>query len=138
VATITSHLDSANNIVWYIGGNIAEQGVNKDFDSITTEAEALLRDILPWFKLPELDWSSHAINRAEPKQSALSRPDTAFVESNNNIHIAWPTKLALAPALSDSVISALTKQGLTAKYHAINSYLPLADIGPSLWDSTFK
>lgn len=138
VATITSHLDHENNVVWYIGGNIAEQGVDKNFESLTTEAKALLKDILPWFELPELIWSTHAINRAEPKQSALSRPDTAFVESKNNIHITWPTKLALAPALSDSVIKELKKQGLSAEKHDETLCLAQAEIGKALWDKPFK
>ncbi len=104
IATITSHFDKNDNVVWYIGGNIAEQGVGKPFENIITEATALLNDIMPWFELPELEWATHSINRAEPKQSALTRPDTAFVETKNNVHIAWPTKLALAPDLADKVI----------------------------------
>ncbi|NOQ94215.1 MAG: FAD-dependent oxidoreductase [Methylophaga sp.] len=137
IATITSHLDDDGNVVWYIGGNIAEQGVGKSFKQLTHEAEELLHDILPWFEHPELKWATHAINRAEPKQSALSRPDTAFVESKGNLHITWPTKLALAPNLADSVINALTKQNLIAHSHPSPS-LPQATIGKALWDTAFK
>ena len=137
IATITSHLTEDGNTVWYIGGNIAEQGVEKSFEYLTAEAEELLHDILPWFELPELEWATHAINRAEPKQSALSRPDTAFVESKGNVHIAWPTKLALAPDLADSVIKALNKQNLVAHEHPTPT-LPQAEIGKALWDTAFK
>jgi len=137
IATITSHLTEDGNTVWYIGGNIAEHGVNKSFEQLTSEAENLLHDILPWFELPELEWATHAVNRAEPKQSALSRPDTAFVESKNNVHIAWPTKLALAPDLADSAINALTKQGLIANEYPTAS-LPQAIMGKALWDTAFK
>ena len=137
IATITSHLTEDGDTVWYIGGNIAEQGVGKSFEKLTAEAEELLHDILPWFELPELEWATHAINRAEPKQSALSRPDTAFVESKGNVHIAWPTKLALAPDLTDSVIKALNKQNLVAHEHPTPT-LPQAEIGKALWDTAFK
>lgn len=138
IATITSHLADDNNTVWYIGGNIAEKGVGKSFQQLTTEAIALLHDILPWYELPEVEWATHNINRAEPKQSALSRPDTAFVESKNNVHIAWPTKLALAPDLADKIIEKLQNDGLTVGSHDETNDLPTAKISPTLWNSAFK
>lgn len=138
VATITSHLNDDDNIVWYIGGNIAEQGVGKSFLEQRCDADDLLIDILPWFSLPDLEWTTHNINRAEPKQSALSRPDTAFVESKNNIHIAWPTKLALAPDLADKIIEKLKDSSLVAEKHKEVTGLPKAEISPTLWDSKFK
>lgn len=138
IATITSHLTENSNIVWYIGGNIAENGVGKSFDHLTTEAADLLNNILPWFELPKLQWATHNINRAEPKQSTLSRPDTAFVESKNNVHIAWPTKLALAPELADKVIKKLINNGLIAGKHEEITGLPTAKISPILWNNAFK
>jgi hypothetical protein len=138
IATITSHISEDGNVVWYIGGNIAEQGVDKSVENLTHEAEALLHDILPWFETPELEWATHTINRAEPKQSALSRPDTAFLESIDNVHIAWPTKLALAPDLSDKIIENLTNQNLVAGMHTCSDIFPPAKIAPPLWDTKFK
>jgi len=137
IATITSHLDKENNVVWYIGGNIAEQGVGKSFEKLTAEATDLLKDIMPWFELPELTWATHAINRAEPKQSALSRPDTAFVESINNIHIAWPTKLALAPDLADKVIEKIQANIQIGEHPALTDLAELK-ISEPLWDRAFK
>jgi len=138
IATITSHLDEEGNVIWYIGGNIAENGVGKEFNDLINEAESLLADIMPWFSLPELKWASHNINRAEPKQSGLTRPDTAFVESENNIHIAWPTKLALAPDLADTVINRLKQQKLVAGTHTSTALLPQAEIANTLWNTAFK
>ena len=138
IATITSHLSEDGNIVWYIGGNIAEQGVGKSFTTLTSEATTLLRDILPWFEPSELEWATHTVNRAEPKQSSLSRPDTAFVETIENVHIAWPTKLALAPDLADKIIESLNKQKLIAGTHVSSDILPPATIAQSLWDRQFK
>ena len=138
IATITSHLTENGNIVWYIGGNIAEQGVGKPFDTLSAEAEALLHKIMPWFDLPKLEWATHDINRAEPKQSALSRPDTAFVESKGNVHIAWPTKLALAPDLADKIIEKLENRSLVAGKHKEVVGLATTRISSTLWDSKFK
>lgn len=138
IATITSHFTETGNVVWYIGGNIAEQGAGKSCQQLIAEAQILLQDILPWFEPPELEWATHSVNRAEPKQSTLTRPDTAFVESNNNVHIAWPTKLALAPDLADRVINQLTKQNLQIGSHQPSSILPPAKVGQALWDTAFS
>jgi glycine/D-amino acid oxidase-like deaminating enzyme len=137
IATITSHYDKDDNVVWYIGGNIAEQGVGKSFAQITNEAMTLLEEIMPWFKLPDLTWATHDINRAEPKQSGFSRPDTAFVETKNNVHIAWPTKLALAPDLADKVIDKIQADIQKNSHPTIADLSPLT-ISEPLWDRAFK
>ena len=138
IATITSHADHEGNIVWYIGGNIAENSVDKPLSQLSSEAEALLADIIPWYEFPELAWAGHTVNRAEPKQSGLARPDTAFVDSKHNVHIAWPTKLALAPDLADRVIKQLTKQNLQPKSHGPEVNLKPAIVGDTLWNSAFQ
>jgi len=138
IATITSHFDNDGNTVWYIGGNIAESGINKSFSELTREAQTLLNEILSWHTLPELEWLTHSVNRAEPKQSTLSRPDTAFVESINSVHIAWPTKLALAPDLADKVIAKLLKTKLSKGEHQNPTSVATASFGQSLWNQTFR
>lgn len=138
VATITSHPDSQDNVVWYIGGNIAEEGVDKTPDALIQEARALLQKILPWVELPELEWATHPVSRAEPRQQAFKRPDSAFVESTGNLHIAWPTKLALAPDLADKAISALQQQGLQAGQHHNPDNLERPVIAATLWNRAFQ
>lgn len=136
IATISSHRDKTGNVVWYIGGNIAEEGVGKSKDSLVKEARELLADILPWVDLPELEWATHPVNRAEPRQSNLTRPDSAFVSSHGNLHICWPTKLALAPDLADQALSALEKAALKAQPH-LNPDFPHPEIAEPLWDRAF-
>lgn len=136
IATISSHKDKTGNVLWYLGGNIAEEGVGKSPDALIDEARALLAAILPWMNLPALDWATHPVNRAEPQQSNLSRPDSAYVSSQGNLHICWPTKLALAPDLADQAIANLKKSGLTAGSHK-NPDFPHPDIAEPLWDRAF-
>lgn len=138
IVTISSHPDAAGNIVWYLGGNIAEQGVGKPADELILEAKALLKQLLPWYQLPELDWTTHNVNRAEPKQSNLTRPDSAFVHSEGNLHVAWPTKLALSPDLADQVIATLRQQGLSKGQHAEPSGLATAQLAEPIWDRAFQ
>ena len=101
------------------------------------EARALLKQILPWFTLPELEWTTHNVNRAEPKQSGFARPVSAYVSSHKNLHIAWPTKLALSPDLADKVIEALAKQNVKKTAHPEQHILPLAQLAEPLWDRAF-
>jgi glycerol-3-phosphate dehydrogenase len=137
IATISTHFDAIGNTVWYIGGNIAEEGVGKPAETVINEAQDLLAEILPWLSLPKLTWATHKVNRAEPKQSALTRPDAAYVSSYQNVHVCWPTKLALSPDLSDQVIKALEANKLSAGEHAMPQ-LPSPAMGSPLWDRAFQ
>lgn len=137
IATISSHRDKTGNVVWYLGGNIAEQGVGKAPEALIQQARELLTEILPWVELPELEWTTHPVNRAEPQQSNRSRPDSAFVSSEGNLHVCWPTKLALAPDLADQAISAIEQSGLEADTHR-NPDFPHPQIAASLWDRAFS
>lgn len=103
--TITSHQHSDGDIVWYMGGDIAEEGVGKSSGVLINETRVMLERLLPWLDTQNLQWSTHFVNRAEPAQKKLMRPDTSFLSSKNNIHVVWPTKLALAPNLSDAVVN---------------------------------
>lgn len=138
IATISSHPDKTSNIVWYLGGNIAEEGVGKEPNILIQEAQALLKQILPWFTLPELEWTTHHVNRAEPKQSGFARPDSAYVSTHHNLHIAWPTKLALSPDLADKVIDAISQQKVQKTSHPEQHILPLAQLAEPLWDRAFN
>jgi glycerol-3-phosphate dehydrogenase len=112
LATITTHYHSDGDPVWYIGGKLAEDCVDTGADDLIAEAQTTLAKLLPWVDLNNVSWATHKINRAEPAQSNLLRPDTAYVYSVGNVHIAWPTKLALAPDLVDRFEIKLTEQNI--------------------------
>lgn len=112
IATITSHKHSDTETVWYIGGDIAEKGIEFESDKLIQSSKKTLKKILPWIDLDNIKWCTHKVNRAEPKQKKFLRPDTAFLHSEKNIHIAWPTKLALAPNLAERFIKQLKQMNL--------------------------
>jgi len=116
LVTLTHHINNDGSFTWYYGGDIAETGLEYTSEQQIARAQALTAQILPWVTLEDAQWQTLRINRAEPKQSALSRPDAAFLATDHNYFIAWPTKLALAPDLSDKVIAALQAQKIVAKY----------------------
>ena len=144
IATITSHLHSDSEKIWYIGGAVAEEGVGLTDDDLIQKTKTTLHNILPWIDLEQLSWATHSVNRAEPAQSGLMRPDTAFIETSQNFHVCWPTKLALTPSLSSKVIekiimklskgeqSTLLDEKLS---HVGEQFKP--HVSPSLWERSY-
>ncbi|MDH5396179.1 MAG: FAD-dependent oxidoreductase [Gammaproteobacteria bacterium] len=111
--TITSHEDEQGNIVWYLGGQLAEEGVTRSREEQIKEAKKELHALMPWLDFSVMQWSTLNINRAEPKQNEGKRPDTSFYYDDGQVMTVWPTKLALSPRLAGDVIHALEKQQLT-------------------------
>ncbi|MBX2809158.1 MAG: FAD-dependent oxidoreductase [Cellvibrionaceae bacterium] len=141
--TITTHRHKDGDKVWYIGGNIAEQGAAEQDAALIQHTQASVKQWLPWIDFADSRWATHRINRAEPLQSGLLRPDTAFVETHNNIMVTWPTKLALAPVLADKVLAQLKKTTDTTctvgfDTHGLSQLHNKRAIScPPLWDRVF-
>lgn len=102
--TITSHTDNDNNIVWYMGGQLAEDGIRRSDDEQIARAQQELAKLIPWQKLDAAQWAILDIDRAEVRHADGHRPDTFYVDQQGDIITAWPTKLALAPLLAQQVV----------------------------------
>lgn len=109
--TITSHPQADGSWVWYIGGEIAESGVERSPEQQIAEGKRQLRPLFPWLDIDAARWHSFRINRAEPKLPNLQRPDTAYHHSVDKLILTWPTKLTLSPQLGNSVLATLQEQG---------------------------
>lgn len=110
--TITSHCDSQGNIVWYMGGQLAEEGIKKSNAQLIQTAKSELNELIPWLDLEKLQWGVLEINRAENKTAGISRPDSFSIDKNNNVITAWPTKMALSPALADALIAMIDEENI--------------------------
>lgn len=111
--TITSHRDSHGDIVWYMGGQLAEEGVTKSDDELIAVAKKELDELIPWLDIKDSQWRALEINRAEIKKQGTTRPDSFSIESHKDIITAWPTKMALAPALADALVLMIDKDDLS-------------------------
>ncbi len=114
--TITSHFDADNNIVWYLGGQLAEDGVQRSDAQQIAQAQAELAELIPWQSLGNCEWATLDIKRAEMRKRDGSRPDTFALEQHDNIITAWPTKLALAPRLAAALMHSLQAAGIAATH----------------------
>ena len=74
------------------------------------KASALLDKLFGWIDLSDARWACLRINRAEGREEGRHRPDQAFLKSEAEFLIAWPTKFTLSPALADAVAQELVNQ----------------------------
>jgi glycerol-3-phosphate dehydrogenase len=102
--TITSHKGRNGDTVWYLGGDIAESGIQRTQNAQIIYAKKLLGDLFPWVNLNDADWNTFFINRAEGKIKGNHRPDSAVLGDEGNVLVVWPTKLTLTPSLADKVV----------------------------------
>ena len=105
--TITSHPADDGEMIWYLGGNLAETGAGKSAEEVIRQAQKEIGELLPWIDISQVAWASFNIDRAEPAQASMTRPDSPFVEAKDNCIVCWPTKLTLAPMLGDIVLNEL-------------------------------
>ena len=133
--TVTSHPASDGQWVWYLGGDLAEaEGVAREPAAQIAAAQKEIAGLLPWVDLSQVQWATVRIDRAEPAQSGLVRPDNAFLAEQQRLLVGWPTKLALAPDFADRVLKSLDRDSIKPAAHPDLSGLPRPSIGTPAWE----
>ena len=142
--TITSHEDGQGGLLWYLGGALATDGIDRSEAEQITAAEEELRRCVPWLDWTEATFETLRIDRAEPAQSGGGRPDEAYVTSitghdhQGRCQVCWPTKLSLAPDLADRVASEMMADPTrpTTGRAAAELPLPRPALGQPRWVSS--
>ncbi|MCG8909478.1 FAD-dependent oxidoreductase [Pseudomonas sp. DP-17] len=133
--TVTTHPLSNGDWVWYLGGDIAEAGgVARNEAEQITEAQRELHKLVPWIDLSAARWATLRVDRAEPSQNNLLRPDSAFLAEDGALLVGWPTKLALAPNFADRVLESLEKSGIRPQASAALPALPRPALARPVWE----
>ncbi len=104
--SITTHYGA--HPVWYIGGRIAETGVNRNQDEQISALKFELSETLPWVNCDHMRWHTLRVDRAELMNPTGTRPSSFSLAAHHNILTAWPTKLTLAPELAQSIVEQIT------------------------------
>ncbi|MFV3371515.1 NAD(P)/FAD-dependent oxidoreductase [Pseudomonas sp. NY15435] len=133
--TVTTHQLSNGDWVWYLGGDIAEaSGVARNEAEQIAEAQRELHKLVPWIDLSAARWATLRVDRAEPSQNNLLRPDSAFLAEDGALLVGWPTKLALAPNFADRVLESLAKAGVSPQATAALPALPRPSMARPVWE----
>ncbi|EXF45340.1 FAD-binding oxidoreductase [Pseudomonas sp. BAY1663] len=133
--TVTSHPAADGQWVWYLGGDLAEaEGVARDEARQIAAAKQELAELVPWIDLSAAHWATLRVDRAEPAQSSLARPDNAFLAEQGRLLVGWPTKLALSPDFSDRVEAALARDGIRPGEHPAPPPLPRPALSKPFWE----
>jgi len=127
--TITTH-DLAGDNVWYLGGNIAEKAVGINDNDALRWAHSEMTALFPWLDWKKVRWAIHNVDRAEPHASKLL-PSGPTLTTVGNAALAWPTKLALAPALTQQALRWLERRKVTPSQRT--TQLPLPPTEPALY-----
>lgn len=136
--TVTTHPAADGEWVWYLGGDLAEAaGVARDDAAQIQAAQQEIAALLPWLDLSSARWTTLRVDRAEPAQSGLVRPDNAFLAEQGQLLVGWPTKLALAPDFADRVLAALDRDGIQPAIHAPLPALPRPAVARPAWEELF-
>ncbi|MFY1050238.1 NAD(P)/FAD-dependent oxidoreductase [Ectopseudomonas khazarica] len=134
--TVTTHPAADGQWVWYLGGDLAEaDGVARDEGAQVAAAQKEMAALLPWVDQSQTRWATLRVDRAEPAQSGLVRPDNAFLAEQQNLLVGWPTKLALAPDFADRVLATLQRDGVTPAHHGSLPELPRPALGQPVWET---
>ena len=133
VATITTHKSSDGDLVWYLGGGVAERDKDSDLAEVISTAKIGFAKYMPDLDLSNVQWAGLPIDRIEGKSDIDGwMPDTPTIHSVDNVHYCWPTKLTFAPLLSDRL---LEKVGAPSNTSSDFSALPEVAYTQTPWDT---
>ncbi|HQQ62698.1 MAG TPA: FAD-dependent oxidoreductase [Pseudomonadales bacterium] len=147
--TISSHVIAPHvtsihageaDTVWYLGGQLAEEGVDLSPDALIQRAKKELGELFSWIDWQDAAWATLRVDRAEPAQPGLLRPDNAWLSACDDLVrcvVAWPTKLTLVPNLGNLLMDYLGKQQIKPRFgDSPEHVLPLMTaIAPAPWQS---
>lgn len=106
--TVTSHRDQSGEVVWYMGGAIAEGGIADTPERHIHESYSAVAKVMPWVDFSDVEWASFHVDRAEPYQTSGGRPKSFYVNDAAGVITAWPTKMVLAPLMVEKILKTLT------------------------------
>jgi glycerol-3-phosphate dehydrogenase len=119
--TVTSHICADGDVVWYLGGDIAEGGVVRNEWEQVAEVKKVLSKTFPQLpsssgltrgSIQNYHYGTVRIDRAEATMPGGKKPDDVTLFEVGNGCVGWPTKLTLAPKFAHQVLGWVTVAGV--------------------------
>lgn len=121
--TITTHSNGESD-VWYLGGDLAEMGVNRSSEEQIAFARKELTILFPHIDFSAAKFETFYIERAEADYASGKKPDGPSMIVEKNVITAWPTKLAFAPLLAQQIIDQLSQWGVEGRPSVAPASMP--------------
>lgn len=137
--TITTHHTVDGNHIWYMGGQLAEDGIDRDSAAQIQATREELRELFPWLNFSNAEFSTFMIDRAEPKQKGGLKPESCYFKHIQNVMVAWPTKLVLAPKLAHEMVEKLQHADVVptlADLRELRAW-PIPPLAKPIWEDAF-
>lgn len=137
--TITTHQTQDGNYVWYLGGQLAEDGITRNSHAQIKAAKDELQSLFPWVDFSGAEFASFLIDRAEPLQKSGFKPETFYTKTVQNMTVAWPTKLALAPKLAREILEQIHSSHIQPKIFDTRELRawPIPPLARPIWEDMF-
>ncbi len=136
IASITTHETESGELVWYLGGGVAERTMDTNPDNVYQDALTALKTYLPAINFEKAEWAALPIERIEGKSKTDSwMPDTPTIHKTGDVLYCWPTKMTFAPMLSDMIMDDLKSHNIkpSGQSTQINSF-SRAEFTQTPWD----
>ncbi|MSR34318.1 MAG: FAD-dependent oxidoreductase [Phycisphaerales bacterium] len=107
--TVTSDVSTgdARDVVWHVGGQIAEDGPAMSESAFARYAMDEITKCIPALAFTGCQFASYPVIRAEPRTGDGRRPAKAFTHTTGRITTIWPVKLVLAPMSAAAIMKQL-------------------------------
>lgn len=133
--TITS-APSQDRTVWQIGGQVSEDGVRMSPAELVRHARGELQSVLPGVTFEGVQWSTYRVDRAERAMPDGRRPENVQIVREGPVLTAWPTKLVLAPHLSQALQAELPEPAVRAFDPALLEEWAKPSVARLPWDES--
>jgi hypothetical protein len=139
LVTVTTHSSPELGDVWYLGGGVAEHGVQLTASEQVAAARKTLQKgirFVDWTR-GDLEWSTVRCQRAEGRTPDGSRPSLPVISACEGAAVVWPTKLTFSPRVASAILEILRGQkiepgGLNPE--AALAGVPRAAVAPLPWE----
>ncbi len=108
--SVPGHQSPDEDVVWQLGGQIAEQGVSKSREELIVHAARELSSVLPGMDFSRTLWGTYRVDRAEGLTAHGGRPEKPVILYDHNVITVWPTKLAFAPSVAEEIVATICEQ----------------------------
>lgn len=135
LATVTAHPADDGSYYWYVGGELAELGTRLSAEGLIAKAKQTLPSLFPGADFGPARWATHGVDRAEPATADGYKPTGPAIVRVDDVVVAWPTKLALAPALAEMLVDEIRTPGhapVRARLDGLGR-LPDAEVAKPPW-----